>query len=166
MSKLKTPPYISRNLCGDIEYQKQVQTKLCERLDELISGTALLAVIDGTIVDELHPWMLHDEDLHLIAHSGFVDLGTIATGDMKLVLAELVRSLYGLVQYFCFCEAEISETWATDMHQLDIADCLHDLPQTGDGAHVAYLAQEMGMNEKEIFALIDYLYPGGYGVKQ
>ena len=163
--KSKIPLALPKNRCGDVEKLMQAQTKLCERLDEILGCNALLAVIDFTISLQLHSWMLRDEDWDLIAHSGFVRIENPRTGDVSLILMELFRSLFGLAQYFYFCEADIEDTWAVDMHELDIAEHLHNLPQTGDGAHIAFLGSEMGMNATEIFALLEYLYPDGYGAK-
>ncbi len=162
----KKPPDIPEDIDELVKEDERAQTLLCERLDELIGGNTLLSVIDDTIHRQLIPDMLEDGDWDLIAYSGYVDLEIYKTGDTAHILNVLFRALYGIAQYFYFCDEEIKESWATDMHDFGLSDELNDLPDAEYSACIAHLAAARGMNETEIFALFEYLYHDGFGVEQ
>ena len=162
----KQPPDIPEDIDELIDEDEHAQTMLCERLNMLVGGNALLSVIDDTIHRQLTPDMLEDSDWDLIAYSGMVDLEIYKTGDTAHILNVLFRALYGIAQYFYFCDEEIKDTWASDMHDFGLSDELNDMPDAEYSVCIARLASERGMNETEIFALFEFLYHDGFGVEQ
>jgi len=161
--KMKLPATVARMSHEEYENRKQSQTKLGQRLDEIVGCNTLTLIIDDALHERLKPDMLDDDDWKLIAHSGLVDLSYYRTGDTEAIFMALMRSLYGLTQYFLFSGEEITDNWPFDMHEMMLMDFLYDEPLTDDSTNIAYYCRDLGMNQLEIFALMGYLYPEGSG---
>lgn len=144
---------------ADLDEGEMCETIACELLDLRLGENTLRAVADGTISQKLLPYMLDEEDWNVIAYTTFVSLEARKSNLFEIMSAELVDALFGIVQYFRFCEVPILDTWATDMHCLGLSDELALLPDQEYGICVAQSACTLGMNDAEIFALLHYLRP-------
>ena len=136
------------------------ETIACEKLDEILSENTLAAVADGTITQKLLPYMLDEEDWDLIGITMFISFDARKSNIPEVMLHELIRSLYCIVQYFRFCHKKITDSWAVDMHCFSLSDELVELPDQEYGICVAQTARTMGFSSEEIFALLEYLCVG------
>lgn len=143
----------------DLDEGEMCETIACELLDQILGENTLRAVADGTISQKLLPHMLDEEDWDVIGYTCFISFDARKSNLFAVMCAELVDSLYGLAQFFRFCEVPITDTWTTDMHCFGLSDELAELPDQEYGICVAQSARTLGMTDGEILALLEYLRP-------
>ena len=141
-------------------FSAQAEEELCRRLDELIGGNALLAAREGTLPAQLTPDMIDEETLDLIQGTIFVDDELSISGNMPAIVAALVRSLWGVSQYFRFCDKPITANWGSQLSEGWIPESIQMLSEAEYTAWVLREGRNKGMTNEEIFAVIEYLCIG------
>lgn len=138
----------------------------CERLDALLGENTLTAVVDGTIDEKLHEYLLDDHDWDMMAGASLISSFARDMGDPDIMRYELIHNLFCLAQFFRFCGARITETWALDQHCIGVSPELDALGDPDYGAAVSLAARALDMNDEEIMALLEYLSPENLGKDQ
>ena len=144
----------------DLEEMQRSVTLSCGRLDEILKENTLYAHMDGTLVAKLRVDMFTDEDWDLLALSKFISLETAMSEDRDRALAELHLSLLGVIQFFHYCDMEITDNWAIDINELGFSEELMDVDPDEFALIIATSARDMGMSGEEIFALLQYVCTG------
>ena len=144
---------------------QEAQTILCERLDEIVGGNTLLAVVEGTLVRKLSLRTIEHGDWDLISISGYVSEHAYTSENRSLMLSELYRVLYGILQCFNFCRMEIVDTWVLDMHFLGFSQQLEEFPLTEFSHYFVNAALRKEMPIEAVFAFVEYMCNGNLGAR-
>lgn len=144
----------------DLEEIQRSITLACQRLDEILKENTLYAHMDGTLVSKLHVDMFTDGDWDLLALSKFISLETALSEDRNRALAELHISLLGVIQFFHYCDMEVTDNWVIDINELGFSEELMDVDPDEFALIIATSARDMGMSGEEIFALLQYVCTG------
>ena len=136
------------------------------RLDALIGGNTLHAAIAGTLTTKLRPEMLTEDDLDLISLTVLVSEETCESRDRVKTVAELAESMYGVAQYFRFMGRAIESDWIEVFPNLILSEDIQHLPDTELTRYIADEARKIGMNDRDLFALIGFFCIGESGTLQ
>lgn len=144
----------------DLEDLQKFLTLACRRLDEILKEHTLYAHMDGTLVSKLRVDMFTDEDWDLIGMTKLISLQTALSEDRVRALVELHISLLGVIQFFYFCDVEITDNWAMDINELGFSEELMDADSDEFALIIATSARDKGMSGEEILALLNYVTSG------
>lgn len=148
------------DLDPELEESQIMLTGACQRLDEIVRDNTLLAFCDGTLEVKLDLSLITEEDWHLFAMTGLVSPESVMFGDVERLFAELMLMISGIVQFFHYCETEITNTWAHDIHDLACSDDLERLPSDDYVGVIAQTARSKGLSDEDIFCLIEWVSVG------
>ncbi len=151
------------NIEDVIAFSSEAESMFCERLDELIEENALVAALDGTLATKLVPSMLDEDTLELLRGAIFVEEELSLTDNLPAIILDLSHALWGVAQYFRFCQKPITASWGTDMAEGWIPEHIQMLPETEYAAWVLREGRSQGMTEEEIFAVMGFLCIGENG---
>lgn len=149
-----------------VEESSIAQETVFRRLDQLIGGNTLLCALDSTLRSKLTPEMLTDEDIDLIGMTVFVDEVTYESQDKVKIVAELVDAMFGVAQYFRFMDTSIDADWIDVFPELTLSEEIQNLPDTELTRYIVDEARKKGMNDSELFALIEFFCIGASGTLQ
>ena len=142
---------------------QETKTALCERLDQIVGGNTLAAIVDGTLPGKLAVNDFEEEDWGQIWLSGFVEDKVFLSGDRSAVLDELYSTLYGILLCFEFFGMDLDNAWAVNMHFFAFSEELEVLPLTEFAQYVSNQAKTQGMSDEATLALVSFLCDGDLG---
>ena len=144
----------------DLEEMQRCVTLACQSLDEILKENTLFAHMDGTLGSKLRVEMFTDEDWDLFGMTKLISLETAMSPDRDKALTELHSSLLGVIQFFHYCDMEITDDWAIDINELGFSEELMDVDPDKFALIIATSARDMGMTVEEVFALLQYVCTG------
>ncbi len=149
-----------------VEESSIAEEEVFRRLDELTDGNTLLSALDGTLESKLTPEMFTEEDFDLIGMTVFVNEETLESNDKAKIVAELIDAMFGVAQYFRFMDARVEDDWIDVFPELVLSEDLQNLPDTELTRYIVEEARKKGMNDRELFALIQFFCIGESGTLQ